>query len=94
VEQNIASNEGQYRDIFRASREALLVADGKTGMLLDANPAAIALLGRSLEEIRTLHQSEVHAVEDHAAGLAAFENRRQIRGATEHIILRGDGTRI
>jgi len=71
-----------------------LVADAKTGMLLDANPAAIALLARSLEEIRTLHQSDVHAREDHAAGRAAFENRRHISGVTEHIILRGDGTRV
>jgi PAS domain S-box-containing protein len=85
-------NEGAYRDIFRASREALLVADGETGMLLDANPAAIALLGRSLEEIRTLHQSDVH--EDHGAGRADFENRRHASGSMDHVLIRGDGTRV
>jgi PAS domain S-box-containing protein len=85
-------NEGAYRDIFRASREALLVADAQTGMLLDANPAAIALLGRSLEQIQTLHQSDVH--EDHGAGRADFENRRHAAGATDHVLVRGDGTRV
>ena len=88
------ANEGEYRDIFRASRDALLVAEARTGMLLDANPAAIALLGRPLEEIRTLHQSDVHVLDDRAAGRTAFENRRQLAGATEHVVLRGDGTRV
>jgi PAS domain S-box-containing protein len=92
--ESLPGNEGQYRDIFRASREALVVADARTGMLLDANPAAIALLGRSLDEIRTLHQSDLHTGEDHVAGLEAFENRRHIPGATEHVILRGDGARV
>jgi PAS domain S-box-containing protein len=86
--------EAQYRAIFEASRDALLVADARTGMLLDANPAAVALLGRSLEGIRAMHQSDVHSLEDLDAGRDSFEKRRYRSGTTEHTLVRADGARI
>lgn len=83
-----------YSTIFQASRDALLIADGATGMILDANAVALALFGRSLEEFRTLHQTAVHCPEDVAAGREAFQSYRKKPGSTEHVVLRADGKRI
>jgi diguanylate cyclase (GGDEF)-like protein/PAS domain S-box-containing protein len=87
-------NGRNYHAIFQASRDALFVADASTGLILDANPAAMVLLGRSLEEIRRLHQSELHAPEDVVAGRAAFLKHRLQSETTEHIVLRADGSRV
>jgi len=92
AEQELRDSEAKYRAIFDASWDALLVADAKTGMLLDANPAALALLGRSLEEIRSLHQTDIHAPEDGSASRASFEERRRESATKEHIVLRPGST--
>jgi PAS domain S-box-containing protein len=94
VQEALQQSEARYRAVFDASRDAFLIADAETGKLVDANPAALALLGRSLEEIRGLHQKDVHASEDALAGTTAFHRYRYESGATEHIVLRADGTRI
>ena len=94
AQRGFEESAAQYRAIFEASRDALLVADARTGMLLDANAAAVSLLGRSLEQIRTLHQSQVHSPEDLQAGRGSFEKRRYAAGVTQHVVLRADGTRV
>jgi diguanylate cyclase (GGDEF)-like protein/PAS domain S-box-containing protein len=93
-QETLIENFHNYHAIFHASRDALLVANASTGMILDANPAAMALLGRSLEDIRKLHQTEVHAPEDVVAGRAAFLKHSYQSETVEHVILRADGRRI
>jgi PAS domain S-box-containing protein len=83
-----------YSVVIQASRDAMLVADASSGMLVDANPAATALLGRSLEEIRTLHQTDVHSAEDVEAGREAFGGYRYKSGSSMHVLLRADGKRV
>jgi PAS domain S-box-containing protein len=94
VQEALRQSEARYRAVFDASRDALLIADADTGMLVDANPAALVLLGRSIEEIRGLHQKDVHATEDVLAGTTAFHRYRHEAGSTEHMVLRPDGTRV
>src|SRR5277367_4682053 len=94
VQEALQQSEARYRAVFDASRDAILIADAKTGMLVDANPAALVLLGRSIEEIRGLHQKDVHASEDVLAGTKSFHRSRYEAGAMEHVVLRPDGTRI
>jgi PAS domain S-box-containing protein len=94
VREALQQSEARYRAVFDASRDALLIADAQTGMLVDANPAALILLGRSIEEIPGLHQKDVHASEDALAGTTAFHRYRYESGATEHVVLRKDGTRV
>src|SRR5579862_767254 len=94
MQEALQQSEAKYRAVFDASRDALLIADAHSGMLMDANPAALVLLGRSLEEIRGLHQKDVHASEDVSAGTTAFHRYRYESGATEHVVLRADGTRV
>jgi PAS domain-containing protein len=38
--------ETRYRHLFQASAEAVLIVDGRTQRVVEANPAALALLGR------------------------------------------------
>ena len=94
VQDALKQSEARYRAVFDASRDALLIADAQTGMLVDANPAALTLLDRSIEEIRDLHQKDIHASEDVLAGTTAFHRYRYESGATEHVVLRADGTRV
>ncbi len=90
----LRESEHRYRTIFESSRDALLIADSQTGMLMDANPAAQALVGYSLEQILTFHHSQLHPPEDAASSRANFERDRREPGITEHVVLRPDGVRI
>jgi PAS domain S-box-containing protein len=49
-----------YRTLFNLINQAVFVASGETGMIRDANPAAEALTGRSLGELKTMHHSRLH----------------------------------
>ena len=42
------------------ANDAIFIADAATGMLIDANRKAQELIGRTLEEIRTMHQTDLH----------------------------------
>ncbi|MGB0497150.1 MAG: transcriptional regulator PpsR [Rubricella sp.] len=43
--------ETRYRVLFETSRESLIVLDAESGRVIDANPAAAKLLGRSAREL-------------------------------------------
>ena len=47
-------------DVIQASPDAVVIADAETGMLLDANHRALEWVGRSLDEVRAMHQSQLH----------------------------------
>jgi len=49
-----------YRGLFVGAADSILVADGD-GHYLDANPAALGLLGYTLDELLQLHVSDVSA---------------------------------
>src|SRR3954451_2774165 len=61
-----------YRALFNFIGEAIFVADGETGMIVDANPAAETLVGRSVNEIRALHHYELHPSDEAEASRQAF----------------------
>ena len=94
MEQAVRENEANYHAIFKTSRDGIVLADAQTGMLLDANPAAMALLGRSSQEIRSLHMSDIHPSDQAAAARASFQQHRRESGAREYWILRPDGQRV
>jgi PAS domain S-box-containing protein len=48
------------RGLMDHANDAIFIADAESGMLIDANTKAQAMLGRSLEEIRAMHHSEMH----------------------------------
>lgn len=54
-----AENE-KNRGLMDHASDAIFIADASTGMLIDANRKALELIGRSLEEIKTMHQTDLH----------------------------------
>jgi PAS domain S-box-containing protein len=54
-----AENE-KNRGLMDHASDAIFIADAGTGMLIDANRKALELIGRSLEEIKAMHQTDLH----------------------------------
>ncbi len=48
------------RGLMDHASDAIFIADAATGMLIDANRKAQDLIGKSLDEIRTMHQADLH----------------------------------
>ena len=52
------------RGLMDHASDAIFIADAETGMLIDANRKAQDLVGRSLDEIRSMHQADLHPPEN------------------------------
>ena len=48
------------RGLMDHANDAIFIVDATTGMLIDANRKAVHLIGRTPEEIRTMHQTDLH----------------------------------
>lgn len=93
AESAVRQSEAKYRKLINDAGDAIVMADAETGMILDANIKAAALFGRSLRELRTLHQSELHPAADAARHQQMFRDRvtgRATRVAQARV-LRKDG---
>ena len=96
----LKESEERYRELFEGSPDAIILADVETGMLTDANTAACNLLGRTMEEIRQMHQTMLHPpskkeivaemFNTHASSTQIRENAFPI----ESSIIRSDGLEI
>jgi two-component system, cell cycle sensor histidine kinase and response regulator CckA len=84
----------QHPAIFTAVRDAIFLADIDTGMIVDANPAAEALSGRTLAELQLLHHTQLHPPEVERLARRGFKKDSQTPGLTEGLILHKDGHRI
>ncbi|MEI7607430.1 MAG: HD domain-containing phosphohydrolase [Rhodospirillaceae bacterium] len=81
--------------IWQSSGDALLLADAETRRLLDANPQAEALFGRTAEEIRSLGIEDIHPPDRLAEVLTIFSRGAAVPDKfTDQEILRSDGVRI
>jgi PAS domain S-box-containing protein len=99
-EEDLREREEQYRAIFEGSPDAILPADPETGIILDANPAAVKLLGRRRGEIIGLHQSRLHPPREEAAVRRVFAQHyaeTKEHGKTplhEDTVIRPDGSEV
>ena len=95
LQQALVENAERYQSLFDGAPDAIFLADAETGQLLDANPAAEQLIGRSREEIISLHQSQLHPPD--APAVEVFKNhvRTGLSGTTatptEIPLLHADG---
>jgi PAS domain-containing protein len=53
-EDSLKKSERKYRQLFERSSDAIFVVDKSTGRYLDANPAAEALTGFSISDLKKL----------------------------------------
>jgi len=63
-EEGLKRSEEKYRRLMAIANDAIFVADASTGIILDANKKAEVLIGKSLNAIIGMHQSELHPGED------------------------------
>jgi PAS domain S-box-containing protein len=92
--ERLAESERQYRELYDHSADATLVSD-IDGKLLDANEAAVALLWYTLDELRTMHTSDLLDPTDLAAKPLRFpELRVQRELRSERCFRRKDGAPI
>lgn len=91
AEEALREQEHRYRWLFERSLDAVYVTRHSDGRILDANPAACALHGMSVDEIRERGRAGLVVADDQLAkGLV----RRALHGEgrTELSLLRKDGT--
>jgi PAS domain S-box-containing protein len=91
AEEKLREQERRYRWLFEKSLDAVYVTRHSDGRILDANPAACAMHGMSVDEIRERGRAGVVVADDKLAdGLV----RRALlgEGRTELNMVRKDGT--
>jgi PAS domain S-box-containing protein len=84
----------QHPAVFTAVHDAIFLVDIHTGRIVDANPAAEALFGRTIAELQLLHHAQLHPPEGNGLAESWFEKAPQALGLTEGLILHKDGHRI
>ncbi|MFA5347172.1 MAG: PAS domain S-box protein [Methanoregula sp.] len=92
-EDELKSAYEKNQGLMDHANDAIFIADAETGMLLDANKKTQELTGRTLTEIRTMHETELHPKEDEGRYQAYFKKHaREGTGLQEEIIvdLRGN----
>ncbi|MEL6772536.1 MAG: PAS domain-containing sensor histidine kinase, partial [Bacteroidota bacterium] len=97
IEQQLSARETRLRMLMRSASDAILVVDGRTGMVIDANEAASRLLGYPIDTILTLHHTAVHPAahrEAYADGLRRIVAEKEAYSQGEVWVLHRDGREI
>lgn len=98
LEESLAATREGYEKLLETAPDAILVVDAKTGELLQVNTAAEELFGRSREELRGLHQTELHPERDREYYQRIFEEHAGsegvIRDKRELSVVHADGHEI
>jgi len=96
-EEELRASEARFRAVFEGSLDAVLLADPADGRILDANPAASVLLGRSHEDIVGMPASELYPPKVREAAMDTFHRvarNRETLAPVETRVIRSDGTEI
>ncbi len=99
-EKALIESEERYRQLFESSPDAIILADAETGMLIDANTAACAMLARPLEELKQFHQTMLHPPQKKEIASEMFHNHvasskiKELKLPIESSVLRSDGSEI
>ena len=94
AEEKLRESEDKFRSIFQQATDGIMIADGETKRLLEANKAICTMLGYTREEIVSLTVDDIHPKEDLPAIRSLFE--RHLRGEISLVadvpVLRKDGS--
>src|SRR4051812_42539081 len=58
LEEQLREREAQYRAIFEATTDGLVINDPESGVVVEANPAACRMHGYSYDEFIGLHPTD------------------------------------
>jgi len=75
AEEALRAAHEQLTSIFEGARDAIVIADIQTGIILEVNQAAARLLHRSKEELIGLHQTQMHPPELRELSRKRFQTR-------------------
>ncbi|HEY6286091.1 MAG TPA: PAS domain S-box protein, partial [Ktedonobacteraceae bacterium] len=92
AEQQIREKEEQYRSVFEATSDGLIIRD-MDGYVVEANPVACSMHGYTYEEFIGLHRTDIIDPADHAMVaeyMKAIQAGRSFMG--QAVDLRKDGT--
>jgi len=76
-EEAVRVSELRYRRLFETAQDAILILDGDTGEIADANPFVIELLGYSLEDLIGKQLWQIGLFRDIEESKAAFERLKK-----------------
>lgn len=91
IEEALRQSEIHYRSLFNNSLDAFLFT-APDGSILDANPAACKMFGRSVEEIRKVGRNGLVDITDPRLQKALEERARTGKVNAEITMIRSDGT--
>ncbi|HXX79117.1 MAG TPA: PAS domain S-box protein [Ktedonobacteraceae bacterium] len=92
AEEQLREKEEQYRSVFEATSDGLIIRD-MDGYVVEANPAACSMHGYTYEEFIGLHRTDIIDPADHAMVaeyMKAIQAGRSFKG--QAVDLRKDGT--
>jgi PAS domain S-box-containing protein len=81
AEQELRESEARFRAIYEGARDAVIMADIESGLILDVNTQAEKLLGRPKCEIIRMHQTELHPPENLEYSRETFKEHVRSSGA-------------
>jgi len=96
AEEALRISERKYRAVFEEARDGIFIVDAATRRLLEANTAALGLIGISADTARGMSLLDLAAPEYREAAKQAWDAVASggAPGAMQVEVLRADGTRI
>lgn len=77
ISHDLITSELRYRRLFETAQDGILILDGQTGAITDANPFLTDMLGYSKEELLGKKLWEIGFIKDLAASHQAFETLQE-----------------
>src|SRR4030042_3085195 len=96
AEKALRESEEKFRNLFEQAKDAIILADTQSGIIIDVNTAACNLLGLPKEKIIGRHQSDLHPPELVEKYKKLFQDHIQKGVVIDEDIMvqRADGTHI
>jgi PAS domain S-box-containing protein len=93
VAEQLSEREAQYRSIFEATSDGLIINDRDTGLVIEVNPAMCAMHGYAYDELIGMHPTTfIHSSYHHVFGEYVDTIRRGETFQTQALDVRKDGS--
>jgi PAS domain S-box-containing protein len=100
AELTLKESEERFRTFFEGSPDAIFLAETETGIIIDANPAASAMMKMPVSQIIGMHQTQIHPVgnEDFSQKMFQLDIQKQsgpdAKKSHENLVRCADGSLI
>ena len=96
AEEALRESESKFKNLFEHAKDAVIIADAQTGILVDVNSAACEMLSLPKDKIIGMHQSEIHPPElvEQYTKLFRDHVEKGIAVTEDLFVQRADGSRV